>query len=227
MNGVAKKTEGSLFGGLDEAGRGAVIGPLVLALAWFDEEGIEALYHLSVQDSKAFGSSGRARQQRNLLAERIKAIASGWHVVVAQADTVDEAVAADGLNNLERRLACQVLKQAPKDCRIVADGQGIFGPLESIWPSVVAYNKADARYPAVSAASILAKNERDQRILSILEPYQAEFGPITGMGYPNGGTEKFLRRFHEARGCLPPHVRRTWNWPLVRELSGRQGRLPL
>ena len=224
----ATKTFGRarLSGGLDEAGRGAVIGPLVLAVVWFDQAGRAALSQLDIRDSKAFGSSPKARTTRSDLAQRIRDLAKGWSFALASAREVDLALAAEGLNALERRLAKRLLSDLPGDCRIVADGQRIFAPLTREFSNVLAENKADAAYLEVSAASILAKAERDRLLLEILQAYERDFGPITGMGYPNRGTEAFLRRFHAQRGRLPEQVRRSWNWSVLLELSGRQGKLP-
>ena len=215
-----------LSGGLDEAGRGAVIGPLVLALAWFDDAGMAALADLGIRDSKVFGSSRAARTIRADLAERVRELAVGWALAIASASEVDQALASDGLNALERRLARSLLSDLPLDCRVVADGRRIFMPLTQEFANLVAENKADASDRAVSAASILAKAERDRLLLEILQPYEGDFGPISGMGYPNRGTEAFLRRFHAECGRLPEQVRRSWKWPVLEELAGRQGKLP-
>ena len=73
-------------------------------------------------------------------------------------------------------------------------------------PKIISEHKADAKYPEVSAASIIAKVERDRRVEKIAE----EIGDF-GSGYPaDPRTYEFLRRYYREHGDLPPHVRRSW-----------------
>ena len=114
--------------GIDEAGRGPVIGPLVLCGVALDPGRHDALDPLPIQDSKAFGSGQRAVDQRREVAASIRALAR-VALRVAGAAEVDQRVARGELNALERELALQIIDELDAvDATIVADGARIFGP---------------------------------------------------------------------------------------------------
>lgn len=74
-------------------------------------------------------------------------------------------------------------------------------------PEMVSCHRADAAYPVVSAASIVAKVVRDRAVRSISE----ELGEDVGSGYPTDPvTKAFLERWTRDHGDLPPHTRRSW-----------------
>lgn len=81
-------------------------------------------------------------------------------------------------------------------------------------------HKADARYPAVSAASILAKVERDRRVRALSQ----SVGCDIGSGYPADETTMgFLRDYIRANKDLPPFARRSWQpaKDLLRQAGGK------
>jgi ribonuclease HII len=94
----------------------------------------------------------------------------------------------------------------------VCDGEPIFARLSHKWPKLVAENKADANHVCVSAASIVAKVRRDELMDEIMRKYELEFGKITGGGYVNEGSRKFLLAYEEKYGELPPECRKSWTW---------------
>ena len=55
----------------------------------------------------------------------------------------------------------------------------------------------------------------------LLAPYQERYGPIGGGGYPNPATEAFLVAFFARERALPPGVRRSWSWMLIRPTPPR------
>jgi len=207
--------------GIDEAGRGPVLGPLVLGGVAVDECALGELASWGVQDSKAFGSSSSARRRRQELAERIVELAA-VRIEIADPEEVDRWAAEGGLNRLERTLAGRIIEATAGVTKVVADGARIFGPLQRRYPllPVDAHDRADESHVLVAAASIVAKAERDRRLASLLEPWQAEFGPIGGGGYPNAATARFLRAFVERRRVLPPGVRLSWGWKVLQLLRG-------
>lgn len=203
--------------GIDEAGRGSVLGPLVLCGVLLESAQEAALRESGVQDSKRFGASLRGRQMRRDLAEQIRAFATVY-VEVADAASVDRAVENHGLNRLEQALAQRIIAQAPPNIAIVADGKKLFEPLKSEHRHLITMNCAEDHCIAVAAASIVAKSIRDQLLDEILAPHQHEFGPIRGGGYPNSATACFLRTYTSRRQAFPPHVRQTWSWPVLQEI---------
>ena len=202
--------------GVDEAGRGAVLGPLVLAGCGLSAEGAAALHRLGAADSKGFGPPVRAQRLRSDLARSIQEHAAWYRVVVVSPSRVDAAVRRHGLNALEREVAEELLTSAPPATRVVFDGKKVFEPLSRRVAHGIALDKADRTELSVSAASILAKTERDRHYAEIRARYEPTFGPIRGEGYPNRATERFLEAYLKAHGELPPETRRSWSWaPLL------------
>ena len=212
--------------GIDEAGRGPVIGPLVLSGVWVRAEHRAKLRDLGVKDSKSFGSSGKAQKRRAQLAEQIRGMASCVVVLTVDAAEVSRRVRLGELNLLEQELAEVIVASGPPSLRIVADGARLFGPLCARHPQLRALDRADVNHPCVAAASIVAKVERDAQFHSIVERFEAELGPIRGGGYVNDDTAAFLRAYFDRFGELPPDVRDSWNWPVLRELHRRRAGLP-
>lgn len=205
--------------GIDEAGRGPVIGPLTLCGVWVTDHGQRTLSKLGVKDSKAFGSSDRARRERARLAEEIRRTASHVAMIVVDAGEVDRRVRLGELNLLEQELAETIIEQGPEADRIVADGERLFAPLTDRYPQLRARNKADRTSPAVAAASIVAKAERDALFADIAARYEPEFGPLGGGGYINPATENFLLAYFDRHRKIPPEVRRSWSWKLLIDLE--------
>jgi len=206
--------------GIDEAGRGPVIGPLVLCGVWLAPPAETRLREIGVQDSKAFGSTSAARQQRAGLAQQIRQHAAHLTVLVVDAAEVDRRVGCHGLNLMEQELARGLIDTGPPADCIVADGARLFGPLCNTYPNLEASNHADSTCLAVAAASIVAKVERDARFRAIVDPLERVLDqPIHGGGYANRGTETFLRAYVERFGQLPPQVRHSWSWSVLHELG--------
>ena len=85
-------------------------------------------------------------------------------------------------------------------------------------PFMVSKHGADAHYPSVSAASILAKTKRDHLVDKIRE----ELGQEIGSGYPSDQTTiNFLKSWYTEHGKMPPHVRMSWKTVdrLINELA--------
>ncbi len=203
--------------GIDEAGRGAVLGPLVLAGCAVSPAQEAFLREAGVADSKGFGPPAKAQIIRADLAALIETRATWYAVVFAPADRVDASVIRHGLNALERALAEEILDGSPPGCRVVLDGHRVFAPLCRRVARATAIDKADQHEVSVAAASILAKNTRDQLFGQIRARYEPDLGPIKGEGYPNVATARFLDAYVEAHGEVPPETRRSWQWaPLKR-----------
>jgi ribonuclease HII len=208
--------------GIDEAGRGPVIGPLVLCGIWARRSRLQKLEGIGARDSKSFGSTERARKRRAQLAAQIRTIADHIILLCVDAAEVDRRTRLGELNLLEQELAAAVISAGPAADRIIADGARLFGPLRAAHPQLRAKDHADANHVLVAAASIVAKDERDAQFARIVAQIEGEFGPIRGGGYANGETAKFLRTYFERHGQLPAEVRRSWSWAVLREINRRQ-----
>jgi len=203
----------ALICGIDEAGRGAVLGPMVVCAVFLSPDAAMTLSAAGVTDSKKVGAGDLGRRRRAQLSREIRRAATLVRVAAADARMVDEWVTATSLNDLERHLVRILLDGAPTVARIRADGQRLFASLSSEYSNFFATNRADATFAEVAAASVVAKAERDRLIAEILAPHQVHFGPISGQGYPNRATARFLKAYYEHHGSLPSEVRHTWRWP--------------
>jgi ribonuclease HII len=205
--------------GIDEAGRGPVLGPLVVAAVAVRPQGASALTRRGVCDSKAFGAGPDAVARRAELATHVNRLADFVGIAVLEHTEVDDYTSRGLLNALERRAARVLIDAAPPVPRIVADGVHVFGPLRREFPQLRAFNDGESAHVAVAAASIVAKDQRDRLFTVIAERYRDEFGEVRGGGYVNAATADFIRRYHERYGCFPPETRKSWTWRVLLELE--------
>ena len=215
-----KNASGRWVLGLDEAGRGAAFGPMVVAGVALDPLKAGALTRLGVRDSKQFGAGDAARTHRRALTSHIERLAERIVVRVLDAAEVDRYAEAGDLNVLERRAADEILREAGPVHRVVADGERLFQALRQRYPHLEAVDDGESHHVAVAAASVIAKDRRDALLETLMEPYVPEYGEVGGGGYVNAATERFLRAYHDRTGKLPPETRRSWNWDVIRELRG-------
>ncbi|MGB9979220.1 ribonuclease HII [Methanobacterium sp.] len=191
--------------GIDEAGRGPVIGPLVVCGVAIDEEKLEKLERLQLKDSKRL-TSGR----RTVLARRINKIAESYTVRI-EAKDIDNLRAKDvNLNEIEKIAMKKVIGHFDPDVAYIdcldIKPQRFCDEMESVKENlkVIAEHKAEDKFPIVAAASIVAKVERDLAIDRIRKEYKD-----VGSGYPSDPkTIAFLKRFTYEN--LPDFVRHSW-----------------
>jgi ribonuclease HII len=204
--------------GIDEAGRGPILGPLVLAAVSLTPRRAAGLTRAGVLDSKSFGAGPEAHARRSTLVAKILGAAEASALAVVDVAEVDRFVKDGALNRLEQRHAERLLHRLPTSDQIVADGKNLFGPLRARWPGLRAVDHGEEAHVSVAAASILAKVRRDEIWMRIEARYRADFGAIEGMGYVNAATYRFLRAYIERRRALPPEARRSWPWGFARDL---------
>jgi ribonuclease HII len=136
---------------------------------------------------------------------------------------IDERVARNELNVLEREIATRMIQRAGEELvldRIIADGKRMFFALGQRFERFESHDRAEEKHASVAAASVVAKVLRDQRFAKIRERYERELGPITGGGYANAHTRRWLRAYAERYGCLPDEARRSWPHPYVEDIIG-------
>src|SRR5204863_373756 len=118
---------------------------------------------------------------------------------------------------LERELAIRLIDQAPTVDRIIADGKHMFAALARRYLHFESHDRAEERHASVAAASVIAKVARDERFAQIRARYEPELGPITGGGYANAATRRWLRLHVVRYGRLPDETRLTWPHPYVED----------
>lgn len=192
--------------GVDEAGRGPVMGPLVVSGVTIDDE--SRLSDMGVRDSKRLTPA-----RREELAVQIRSIADVESVLVP-AEEIDNLREEMTMNELEVYLFTSVVDKlrpsvAYVDAADVDAGRfgndikrGLGFDIE-----IISKHKADDLYPVVGAASIIAKTVRDDEIKKI----GAEIGQEIGSGYPSDPiTVEFLQKWIREKHDSPPHTRRSW-----------------
>jgi ribonuclease HII len=198
--------------GIDEAGRGPILGPMAVAVVALEHDSALTLSHLGVADSKSFGVGSHARERRAELAAEIRHHAVVSACALVSVEDIDRYVFRGQLNALEREVACGLLSSAAatRDDRIICDGSRLFAPLRRHYPTLEAIDHADSIHVSVAAASVLAKHVRDEAFSVIAGRYEPEFGPIAGGGYVNAATKRFLAAYQQRHGELPPEARKSW-----------------
>ncbi len=206
--------------GIDEAGRGPALGPMVMAAVAIDTKTAAALSRAGLRDSKSYGAGDDAHEIRCTLAAMIRERAVYVSSIVVPHSEVDERVALHELNVLERELATKLIDAAPVVDRIIADGKRMFAPLCAKYPKFESHDHGEDHHASVAAASVIAKVQRDELFATIRSRYEPEFGAIAGGGYANAATRKFLCAYAERYKCLPDEARRTWPYPYIAHIIG-------
>lgn len=196
--------------GIDEAGRGPVIGPLVVAAVRTTNP--DHLHEIGVKDSKKIPALRRER-----LARLIQDDPNCSHVILSlSAEDIDSRRDNQTLNEIEVDLfreAMQALDDGDTEWFLdAADVDAArFGRLVSPDKDVVSENGADDRYPCVGAASILAKVTRDQAMVTLAKRLERKLPYKLGSGYPSDpNTKSFLAAYVKQFGQLPEGTRASW-----------------
>ena len=210
--------------GVDEAGRGPVLGPLVVSAFALPKDDVSLLVEAGVKDSKQLSV-----KKRDELYNWITTTAEerGWQFQIHKSSpaSIDIAMAVDTLNEHEVALFahCVMRLQCQSDggvlqldaCDVNAErfgynvGQRLSHWLESGEWVIDSRHRADEIFPAVAAASIIAKVERDREI----EKLELEIGFPIGSGYTSDKTTQVaLTKLLEGNS---PHRQLRWRWETV------------
>ncbi len=200
------------MGGVDEAGRGAVAGPLVVAGVCVEKAELTELRELGVRDSKLLSPKRRDVLYKEIL--RISRVAVPFSIQPAEIDQyVRLGKKYRRLNYLEAIYMARVVDSLDAE-RVIVDaadtnagrfGRDIAG-LARKKCEIVSEHHADRNHVVVSAASIVAKVVRDRAVKSLHRKY-GDFGS----GYPHDvRTKKFLLAWFELKGFMPDFARKSW-----------------
>ena len=194
--------------GIDEAGRGPVIGPLIVAGVVIPDEKVQILERMGIKDSKKLSPS-----RRKLLSRKLKNMFE-YETVEITAKDIDNLRAKDvNLNEIEKIAMLKIIDSLDADCIIIdsvdVKPERLEKEIKSAFNDVkvISEHKADDKYIQVAAASIIAKYERD----SIIEQLKKEYKKVgeLGSGYPSDPkTKKFLENFTYEE--MPEIVRKSW-----------------
>lgn len=181
--------------GVDEAGRGACAGPLVVSATVLDPNSRRLLRALvELNDSKKLTASARER-----VADQVMEHARAWATVVIPADEVDRiGLHVANLRGMRQALARLTIRPD----YALTDGFAVSGlavPNLGVW-------KGDEVAACVSAAGVLAKVARDQ-LMTELDEQQPEYGFAVHKGYVTAAHREKLARFGPSphhRFCFAP-----------------------
>jgi len=199
-----------LICGIDEAGRGPIIGPMVLCGLLVKEEDEKNLVRLKVKDSKLL-----TKKTREFLFDKIKDISYKYEIIAIYPDEIDHAVNNnDGLNlnRLEAVKTADIINLLKPDKAIIdapsnnirSYKQYLLNLIKNKKMEIILEHKADINFPIVSAASILAKVTRDSKIEEIKKKIKVDFGS----GYmTDPKTIDFLEKYYEK---YPDLFRKSW-----------------
>ena len=193
--------------GVDEAGKGPVIGPMVVAAVAI--ENAKDIQDLGVKDSKQL-TPARRKELANIIKERF-----AFAVEIIESERVDEYRKQNKLNDLNREAFEKLISKLDPNVAYVdaADvnehrfGKRIKEKLTNEKDTdVISMHKADTKIDVVAAASIIAKETRENEI----EKLKDKIGDF-GSGYPSDErTIKFLKSFYADNGKWPTGTRESW-----------------
>lgn len=194
-----------IIAGIDEAGRGSLLGPMVICGAAIDESDIQKLKDLNVKDSKLLTS-----KQRESIAKKLNL---NYELIIVSPNQIDEAVNSKitNLNWLEADKTVEILEKLKPDSAIIDCPSPNIPAYENYIKNKLITNitikvehKADYNHLIVGAASILAKVRRDKEIEKLKEGIGIDFGS----GYPSDPkTKEFLKNYWHSFGEI---FRKSW-----------------
>ena len=194
--------------GIDEVGRGPYAGPLVIGACilgdWQNSENAEWIKKLT--DSKKL-SAKRREELYVLIKEKALAAATGW---VSSAE-IDEVGLSEALRLATRRAVEQIQKTKVPFSEIIIDGTMNFLMGTKLEKYVSTLKNGDFLVKEISAASILAKVERD-KYMAELDAVYPEYGFGKHVGYGTAAHQKAMEEF----GLTPEHRR---SFRPVREIA--------
>ena len=222
--------------GVDEAGRGPVLGPLVVGLLSIPAGDESMLVEQNITDSKHHSAKQREKQYEWILQQ---AEERDWYIdtIVCPPNKIDQGVAGEGLNILEVDLFATILNRYNKrydtPCTIMLDACDVneqrftnrITTRMTNWPkensTVQSEHKADANHRIVGGASIIAKVVRDR----IMEELQETLGFAIGSGYPSD--PKTVAALPNLIGPEEIHTDVRWSWATVKRFWEEHYSTPL
>ncbi|MCH2406683.1 MAG: ribonuclease HII [Candidatus Nitrosopelagicus sp.] len=191
--------------GVDDAGRGSVLGPLVIAGIVIKQTKINQLKKQGIRDSKKLTPLARER-----LYKKIINIVDDYYVTRISPKIIDKSVFNHSLNHLEARYMAKVIsKLSPSiafvdSCDVNPHRFGKEISKLTFRSKIKSYHHADSKFVVVSAASILAKVSRDRAITKLKKKYNI------GSGYPSDPKTKAFVKKSIKRNEPLTFIRKSW-----------------
>ncbi|CRG93815.1 ribonuclease H2 subunit A, putative [Plasmodium gallinaceum] len=209
--------------GIDEAGRGPVLGPMVYSGFYCKKEDEKLLKEMKIDDSKKINEGDREKMFLKLNNAKLP---FGWRVHILLPQDISAKMLKKqkyNLNEISHDTAISIIEHViNRGCNLTEVFVDTVGKasiyeekLQKIFPHIkcTVKEKADSLYPVVSAASICAKVTRD----FILKKWKYEEPIINidngfGSGYPGDPiTKNFLKNNFDSVFGFPSIVRFSWS----------------
>ncbi|MEM3420071.1 MAG: ribonuclease HII [Nitrososphaerota archaeon] len=190
--------------------KGPVIGPMVICGFSIEENKIETLKEIGAKDSKLLSPIKREK-----IMKKLKKIAKNIILIKLSANEIDKLRKEINLNEIEINKMVEIINSSSPNIVIIDSPEvntkkfinKIKKKLKNKNIKIIAENYADRKYPIVSAASIIAKVERDKEI----EKIKKKIGYDFGSGYASDKkTIDFLKYWLKNHDILPNFVRKSW-----------------
>lgn len=198
--------------GVDEAGRGAVLGPLVISSVLLESGDEEALHEMGVKDSKQMSPERRFQLYDEILKRTIRSCS----IHMSSLSIDKQRKNGFSMNQIEENHMFQLLDKYSKDPvdEVVIDAfvsrkNRLFEETKRLFPNSLVRCEfhADANYGCVACASVVAKVERDRAMQSLSE----EVGVDLGTGYPHDPLSiEYIRSYVREHGKAPVIARSSW-----------------
>lgn len=193
----------SHIAGIDESGRGPVIGPLIVCSAYCKRTDEKKLKKLAAKDSKKLTPGKR----QEIYQELKKFVSFRWVEITAK--ELNQMMRQMSLNDIEAKAMAELAKKIDGDIMIDMPDRYSWtfrARMEKFGvKKFEAEHKADETYPIVAASSICAKLIRDKRVKEIAEK-TCDFGS----GYPGDGKTIKALKDKEMHKLLKPYIRERW-----------------
>ena len=195
-----------LICGVDDAGRGSLLGPLVIAGVTLKRSKIKKLSSMGIKDSKKLTATSREQ-----LYKKIIEFADDYYVARITPKTIDRSVKKHQLNSLEAKYMAKVISKLQPNisyvdsCDVNPSRYGKEIDKMAKKGKIRSYHHADSRFVIVSAASIIAKVNRDKAIAKLRKQHDL------GSGYPSDKkTINFVSDYISDKKEIPNFVRKSW-----------------
>jgi len=198
--------------GIDDAGRGPVLGSMVLAGVLIDEGDNNLLREWGAKDSKLLTPKNRGEIKKKIISQ------FKYYSEISSSEEIDNSL---NLNYLEAIKTAKIINNfmagLDEKVKVIVDCPSVNIPawsrdVEKLIkkPELVLLScehKADINHPSVSAASIIAKERREDEIYKLKQKFQIDFGS----GYPSDPkTKKFIEKNFE-NSEYKKVIRYSWN----------------
>ena len=198
--------------GIDEAGRGPVIGSMFIGGFMVEESELDEVEDLGVKDSKKLSD-----EKRESLDEKLREMGEPFLKEIT-ASEIGDLGGVMCLNVIEVQGFTDVIERSDADKVIVdlpePDGDRFISKMKRELPArfsdrdFIAEHEADDNFSIVSAASIIAKSARENHVSELQKKYGYDFKS----GYPHDKpTLTFLEDYLDEKGKLPPETRLSWS----------------